>query len=89
MAHVYVYKAQPIAEDGYVQSKTIHVEETMPAARDSDEYHGQMAADARKVEEALYHSLPRGTYDRLLGLMLQRMANTFVVAYGAMERNER
>lgn len=36
---------------------------------------------ARDLEEALYNSLPGGTYDRLLGLMLKRRASHFIVSF--------
>ena len=37
---------------------------------------------AQLIERALYKSLPGGTYDHLVGAMLQRKATHFVVTHG-------
>lgn len=79
MAHVYVYKAQPLG-DQRVQSKTIHIEETFPTTSGIRESDALMMENADKLERAL-HSLPGGIYDRLLGLMLKRKASHFIVSH--------
>ena len=45
----------------------------------------QFTADAEAIEDALIHSLPGGTYDRLLGLMLARKASHFRVSHFVSE----
>lgn len=37
--------------------------------------------EAKQIEEALYNALPGGTYDQLVGLLLQRKASHFVVRH--------
>jgi len=44
-------------------------------------------SDAEDLCEALRSSLPQGTFDRLLALMLQTCAGTFIRAIGDSEEN--
>jgi hypothetical protein len=44
-------------------------------------------SDAEDLCEALCNSLPQGTFDRLLALMLQTCAGTFIRAIGDSEEN--
>jgi len=55
---------------------------------DLHEYAGFYTEQALAIERALYGSLPGGTYDRLLGLMLQRKSTHFRVAHDAPEEPE-
>ena len=41
--------------------------------------------ESEKIEKILWDSLPGGTYDALLGMMLKRQASKFVVPYGAIK----
>ena len=44
--------------------------------------------DATAICEALYHSLPGGTFSRLLGLMLKKRASQFIVSFGHVENKK-
>lgn len=83
MAHVYVHKAHPVGEQ-HVQPRTLHVEQEMPADIQMPQAETLFASDASRLEDALYHSLPGGTYDRLLGAMLERKASHFIVSHGQL-----
>lgn len=41
-----------------------------------------MAQDAKHIADALYASLPGGTFDRLIVLLLERKISHFVVRHG-------
>lgn len=82
MAHVYVYKAQPIGGKMHIQSKTLHIDETLPDPDTIDEGNTRMQLDADKIVEALYNSLPGGTFDRVLVGMLKKRAAHLHVPFG-------
>lgn len=44
-------------------------------------HHAFFLKEAAEIEKALYESLPGGTYDRLVGLFLQRKASHFIVSH--------
>jgi hypothetical protein len=77
-------KAQPIFGSGQVvPSVTIRITDSLPVfatLAEQDAYHD---AQATTIETALIESLPGGTYDRLVGRMLERKASHYRVAYGA------
>ena len=80
MAHTYIHRAQPIGDET-VKIRVIHIQETIPDCEDIPEADTLLSLDANKLHEALYQSLPGGTYDRLLGLMLQKKASHFIVPH--------
>jgi hypothetical protein len=84
MAHIYVYKAQPIGDAMHIQSKTLHIEEDLPNSDTIGEGDTIMELDADKVVEALYNSLPGGTFDRVLVKMLQKRAAHLHVPFGGL-----
>jgi len=82
-----IFKAQGIGGD-IPPSTTIRLEKEIPDP-DPSLAHSAFLAAAEKVfqdqaaalETALHNALPGGTYDRLLGLMLQRRASHFLVTF--------
>lgn len=50
-------------------------------AMDEAEVNAWYEAEARKIERLLYATLPGGTYDKLVGLMLLRKASHFRVSH--------
>lgn len=87
MKTIKTLKAQPTIADEPIQSVTIEIDTEGP---DYDNLRSQAVAFlivATELEDALYHSLPGGVYDRLVGLMLQRKSSHFIVAHG--ESDER
>jgi hypothetical protein len=82
MAHIYVYKAQPMGDKMHIQSKTLHIEEDLPNSDTIGEGDALMELDADKIVEALYNSLPGGTFDRVLVGMLKKRAAHLHVPFG-------
>jgi hypothetical protein len=83
MIEVTVCKAYPNGPTEPTPDVHIHItggvpdEETASLERWGDYCDEQ----AKQIDEALAHSLPGGTYDRLLGHMLARKASHFRVAH--------
>jgi len=75
-----IYKAQGIANTE-VPSATIIMETEIPA-RNLEAADTLFLDDATTTESLLYNTLPGGTYDQLLGLMLKRKASHFIIAHG-------
>ncbi len=69
--------------DNATQEIVIHIEGAIPA--DLHKSLGVIRAwfetQAATLELALYETLPGGTYDRLLALMLQRKASLLVISH--------
>lgn len=76
MNTIHIQKAQPTVND--VASVTIIIDEEIPdmKVRDADEHYNEQAST---LYQALKYSLPGGTYDRLLALMMTDRASLFVV----------
>ena len=72
------YHGQPDTED-----LTIRALSEFPNLKTLEEYDEAFLKDAQKVETALYETLPGGTFDRLLGLMLMRKASHFRVSHNS------
>jgi len=47
-----------------------------------------MTTDARWLADALYNSLPGGTFDRLLAELFRRKTSHFVVSFGSFEQQK-
>lgn len=78
---VTVRKAAGIGEHT-VPSATINITEPIPTPINTlAEADRIFTADAQTLEQALHNALPGGTYDRLLGLMLERKATHFIIAH--------
>lgn len=83
---VVVHRAQPVGDHPVLVS-IIEIRPTLPdlprpvGANDfpSDL---TMAQDAKHIADALYASLPGGTFDRLIVLLLERKISHFVVRHG-------
>jgi hypothetical protein len=84
MAHIYVYKAQPISDKMHIQSKTLHIEETLPDSDTIDEGDALMGLDADKVVMALYEALPGGTFERVLAKMMERKLSHLHVPFAGL-----
>lgn len=72
-----LYRAQDIG-DQKVPDVTIHIADAIERDQSLDGLHSQFRADAATLFEAL-RSLPGGTLDQLLVLLLQHKASHFVV----------
>lgn len=69
------------AHDMSVDDMIIHITQHQPPHKDLNAAGRFFDEQARQIEEALHHSLPGGTYDRLLGRMLARKATHFRVSH--------
>ena len=56
-----------------------------PQHGERDEVFALFARDAERIERALYVSLPRGTYDRLLAQMMARTASGIIASWSDYE----
>jgi len=82
-----VYRAQPIGDK---EAPWCQIEIGVPIPRRETLEEGAFLfeLDAKQLEFALHESLPGGTYDRLLGLMLKRKASHFIVSHTKLEIEE-
>ena len=76
MKVIRVCKAQP-AGGKVVPSIVIEIHLELPDSEATPKF----SADAYNLESALHESLPGGTYDRLLGAMLQRRASSLIRSF--------
>lgn len=81
MKTIHIQKAQRTLTDFPVPDTTIVIELEIKDAESLHEAAKAYQADARKLCEALYESLPGGTFDQLLVEMLRRKASHFKVSY--------
>lgn len=81
MKIINAYKAQRVIEP--VESRHIVIEQEMPNFTLLSEQDKVCDKEASSLENALYKSLPGATYDRLLGVMLERKASHFRVSHEA------
>ena len=72
-----IHKAQSIHDNQLISGANISIVTPIPDLFAPEHFQD----DAIALEETLYHNLPGGTYDRLLGLMLTRKASHFVVSH--------
>ena len=79
-----IYKAQPVG-DGEVEPCRINIYREVPKAESLEVAATLYDKEAESLEEALYNSLPGGTYDRLVSKMLLRKASHFVIPFGDHE----
>ena len=77
------YKAHRTLPDDEVEERQIYIEGEFPDGASLESAAATFEANAADLEDALYRSLPGGTYDRLLGRMLERKATHFVVSHAA------
>lgn len=83
MKTIIVNKAQPVTYVDQTYPAMIRITADLPDLKTLEEAARVYDCDAAMLEETLYGSLPGGTYDRLLGLMLKRKSSHFAVAHGA------
>ena len=81
MKHINIHKAQPIG-DQKSEDLQITFNINYPEPVDMKQSAERFDTEAAILEKALHDTLPSGTYDRLLGEMLERRASHFVVAFG-------
>lgn len=74
-----IYKAQRIGEMRQVPDLNIAATVEIPRMPTLDEQREIHYMNAMTIEQALFDSLPGGTYDQLAALMLQRVASNLVV----------
>lgn len=78
---LHVYKAQATGNQ-VVEDVVVSIETAFPGGIVSLGFADAIfSKEAEALESALYGALPGGTYDRLLGKMLERKATHFVVAH--------
>ena len=81
---VVVSKAESIGSE-LTKTARIHISKQLPRFVELEEQADYFTFEAKAIERALWLSLPGGTYDRLLGVMLERKATHFIVAHGENE----
>lgn len=83
-----VHQAQPVAKDLPVANVTIDIRRPVPElpVGDVERYDNLYQQDATAIADALFASLPGGTLDRLIAIMLTRKASHFVVAWESVRR---
>ena len=85
-----VRRAGKIGQDEAPITRIV-IDEEMPYLRGGEGVEAlgaRFLADARAIEKGLIESLPGGTYDRLLMLMLQRKASHFIVPWATPMKEE-
>jgi hypothetical protein len=80
---IFAHKAKPVLETETPTTMITVGPVIMPTFETIPQYDMVFEADAQEIEAALYNSLPGGTYDRLLGLMLRRVSCHFIVSHRA------
>ena len=85
MRRVTVYKAQGVDDDTDVWSLAIEAVEPFPKTSSIAETDRLHAENAGMVADALLSTLPGGTIDRLLALLLARKASSLVTALPTVE----
>jgi hypothetical protein len=81
MSELTLHKAQPTGPQK-IEPVTVVIAETIPEFKTLNDISLFASTEANRLEQALYNSLPGATYDRLLGIMLERKATHFRVAHG-------
>lgn len=97
MKTISIHKAQPVCRDDIIESVEIWIDRTIPQT----EYDPRTVsttweetvrrfynAEAKELAEALWKSLPGGTFSALVAEMLEKRASLLRVPFGAPERNE-
>ena len=67
--------------DKEIHDTTIILKETFPDNANLKESDKLFELEATALENILINTLPGGTYDRLLGKMLQRKSSHFIVSH--------
>ncbi|HOR01544.1 MAG TPA: hypothetical protein PLJ35_22245 [Anaerolineae bacterium] len=68
-----------------ISDVTIEISAKVPSfsyQTNASAYEAFYLSEARKVEEALHDTVPGGIYERIAGLMLQRLAGILGVPFG-------
>lgn len=78
---IIISKASPIGPDQGIPDTCIEIIGTLPDMADLEKAGWYYDQQAQEIEEALYRSLPGGTYDRLVGRLLARKATHFRVPH--------
>lgn len=81
MALIHVYKASPVGDNQVIENLLINIEVPIPDST-IEKGDGLMENDATELTEALYNSLPGGTFDRILIKMLQHRTSHLHVPFG-------
>jgi hypothetical protein len=82
MKMTYIFKAQKNTKSHMdIKSQMIVLENPLPDEpyMSFDEHRDRFAAEATKLADVLCMTLPGGTLDALLGILMQRKASLFVV----------
>ncbi len=81
IANIKVFSAKDVGDDPDLRTHPVVIEivETIPNNITFEQAEELFAHEADKLEEALYHALPAGTYVQLLARMLQRKSDQLVI----------
>ena len=77
---LFLHKAKATG-DQKIPDAEIRIELAFQSIDNLELYDRIFLDDAERLERLLYRCLPGGTYDRLLGKMLERKATHFVVSH--------
>jgi hypothetical protein len=77
MKKICVYKAQPITNNEEVKSVTIHINAEIPPVKTLEDAEIQYQEDANQLIDALFYSLPQGTFDRLMIAIMQKKVSLY------------
>ena len=77
---LHLHRAQPIGSQS-APMVDVHIETEVPYIDSLDHARALYLADALRLVDALYASLPGGTLDALLYVLLERKASLLAVSY--------
>ncbi len=66
-----------------VSRSLLNGDTTLTGQSTLDEHRAVFEKEAALIEDALYNSLPGGTYDQLVGLFLKRKSSHFIVSHSS------
>lgn len=80
-----IWKAQPLG-NRQVSNVRLRIEQSLPEQSSLAKADAVFRSQAITIADALMDSLPGGTLDRLIAILLERKASHFVVPYFAKEK---
>jgi hypothetical protein len=81
MTILHIFKAQRTLRDLEIPTTTLQIEREIPNSNDLKEAEQIYQKEAETICEALYKSLPGGTFDHLVIEMLKRKVSLFKVSH--------
>ena len=86
MNNMSVYKAQSFIGKDLTASLCVTIEEEVPVHKEPAAYEKLYEADAKALADALYNTLPGGTFDRLLRNLFAYRTTKFAVSWKGLEK---